>query len=1086
MTGDHHSPFFKLISVKKYILFITGIVLPVLISHAQNSGQLQTVTGRVISEETGKPLAGTTLILKNSGFTTIANETGEFTIKLSLPSDTLIARQVGYQAQQIFVSRGQNSSFTIRLRKSAAQLQEVVVSTGYQQIPKTRATGSFDFIDNKTLNEQTGVNILKRVEGVAGGVLFDNNKQVKGVSKNDVITIRGLSTINASIDPLIVLDGFIYDGDIDNINPNDIESITVLKDAAATSIWGARAGNGVIVITTMKGKFNQKLQVGFNASVSINEKPDLYYLPQMKSGDYIDVEQFLFNQGIFDARLNSPFYAVTPAVEIFQKRRIGMISAADSAKKINALKKVDVRDEYLKYFYRNALTQQYALNLRGGTKKNAFTFSVDYNRQAGELYDYARKINIRTGNTYRPAENIEINVGVYYTAQSSETGRRPYNSITINGTEIPYLQFADDQGRPLSVPTLYKDSYTDTAGMGKLLNWKFFPLEDYKHNKSVTDREEIFANAGVSYSITDFLDLDLKYQYEKQNESSSLYSDEQSFYARNLINLFSRLDRSTGVVTYVVPKGGVKINTGNERLSHTARGQLTFDKSWKDRNISAILGAEVREAELYTNTYSLYGYQPDPLTNSAVDFYNSYPTFISGVYQRISGSPGETKSINRFVSLYGNASYAFKNRYIFSMSARKDGSNIFGVSSNNKWKPLWSAGAAWNISNEPFFQSDFLSFLKFRATYGFSGNIDLSKSAKAVGRYTTASYTDFPAARINTLNNPDLRWEKVGMINLAIDFALPENRLSGSVEFYQKDGSDLYGPSSIDYTTSGFNTVVKNVACMKGKGVDLKLNSLNINKAFKWQTRFLFSYNTSKTTKYFGDESDRINTKFGGGMAIEPVVGYPLYAIAAYRWGGLNEEGDPQGYVNGRLSTDYEAIADEGRLKGVNGNIVYVGPSSPVFFGSLGNTFSWKDLTLSFNFIYKLGYFFKKPVFTDNSLLVGIGNPEYENRWKEPGDENKTNVPAFKYPVDYDRGAFYSYASVNVLKAGNVRLQYIDLRYDFSHWKKENSVFKSLEVFLNISDVGVIWTADKSGYDPDFPGILPPETTFSFGIKASL
>ena len=212
----------------------------------------------------------------------------------------------------------------ISLKSKVTALGDVIVtvSTGYEDIPKERATGSFAKINNATLNQQTGTNILKRLDGVTSGLQFTVGKSNTNPQNKTNITIRGLSTINGPLDPLIVLDGFIYEGDINNINPNDIDNVTVLKDAVATSIWGARAGNGVIVISTKKGKYNQKLQIGFTSTVIVNSKPDLDYLPQMATSDYIDVEQFLFGKGYFNTRINRKYQGLTPAVGNFLKRRL--------------------------------------------------------------------------------------------------------------------------------------------------------------------------------------------------------------------------------------------------------------------------------------------------------------------------------------------------------------------------------------------------------------------------------------------------------------------------------------------------------------------------------------------------------------------------------------------------------------------------------------------------------------------------------------------------------------------------------------------------------------------------------------------
>ncbi len=350
---------------------------------------------------------------------------------------------------------------------------QVTANTGYQSVKPNEINGSLFVVDNKTLNEQTSPNILKRLDGVASGVLFDTKQT--GDKKKLNLSIRGLSTINAPVDPLIVLDNFIYEGNIDNINPNDIESITILKDAAAASIWGARAGNGVIVITTKKGHFNQKLKIEVNSAVTITKKMDLFSLPQISVSDYVDVEQYLFSKGFFNNTItegeaswgNRP--ALTPGVEILLNRKYGLISASDSATQMNALKAIDSRDQYNKYFYQDAITQQYSLNLSGGSGNNAWLVSGGYNRLLSDVKAKSDKANVRVENSFKPIKNLQINLGIYYTNANSSNGGLGYNSVTINGRTVPYLKFADDNGNPLPID-MYRHGYIDTVGAGRLLN----------------------------------------------------------------------------------------------------------------------------------------------------------------------------------------------------------------------------------------------------------------------------------------------------------------------------------------------------------------------------------------------------------------------------------------------------------------------------------------------------------------------------------------------------------------------------------------------------------------------------------------
>jgi TonB-linked SusC/RagA family outer membrane protein len=1042
------------------------------------------VKGKIINEA-GEPVPFSTVTLKGTTRAVTANDEGVFQFAALNVGDTLTISSVGYATIEQRITNS-SASLRIELNQASTSLEGVeIINTGYQDIPKERATGSFDFIDNKTLNQQVGTNILKRLEGVSSGVLFDNNRLINGQQKNDNITIRGLSTINASTAVLVVLDGFIYEGDINNINPNDIESITILKDAAATSIWGARAGNGAIVINTKKGNFNQKLRIGLNTDVIVNQKPDLNYLPQVSSSDEINIEEYLFNNGFFNSAIASPYQALTPAVEVFNKRSMGLISAADSAKDINSLKAIDNSNQYRKYFLRNAVTQQYAVNISGGSAINAFAFSVGYDRNLGELRSTAGKVNIHLENSIQPLKNLMIHIGAYYTNSNSTSGLTSYNTITVGTRQVPYLQFADADGNPLPVETGYRNGYTDTAGGGKLLSWEYVPLEDYKHNVSKTSLNELYANLGIQYKLSEALSVEVKYQYEKQQTNTSQLADINSYSTRSLINQFTQIDNSTGTLNYIIPKGGIKNLYNSYTGSYTGRVQLNYNNSWGNNEVTAIAGTEIRQLQQTSDQNVIYGFREDPLQYSNVDLVNYYPTFVDGSYQKIPGNLSFSNTINRFVSFYGNASYTFKKRYVATVSGRQDGSNIFGANTNDKWKPLWSAGALWKLSKESFFKSSLFSTINVRATYGYSGNVDLSKTAAAVATYfTDAPATGFPYAMIKTINNPSLRWEKTLMMNAAIDFTVGNGRISGTVEYYHKKGTDLYGSTPYDYTTwGGSPSIIKNVAAISGKGVDITLNTRNLVGKFKWNTMLLFNYNNEKTTKYETTEADKIVSKLGAGQLIVPVIGKPLYSISAYKWGGLDANGNPQGYLNGKKSIAYDSIFTEAMNKGLQGNVVYVGPSSPPVFGSLINTFSYKGISLSVNLIYKLGYYFQKAALSYSSLVsYGTGTKDYDKRWTKPGDELKTNVPSFVYPVDDSRESFYALSEPNVLKADNVRIQYVNLSWLLPF---KNNRFRNIELYVNASNLGIIWRANKENLDPDYPATLPPEKSYALGIRAN-
>jgi TonB-dependent starch-binding outer membrane protein SusC len=460
---------------------------------------------------------------------------------------------------------------------------------------------------------------------------------------------------------------------------------------------------------------------------------------------------------------------------------------------------------------------------------------------------------------------------------------------------------------------------------------------------------------------------------------------------------------------------------------------------------------------------------------------------FEGGATNLTGAPNSTNVItNRFVSLYTNLAYTFKNRYVFSASARRDGSNIFGANTNDKWKPLWSIGVLWDISKEEFFKVDFLDVFKLRATYGYSGNVDLSRAAYPVATYFGGGApTNFPSARIQTINNPDLRWEQVGMANVGLDFVIEGRMLSGSIEYYKKVCTDLYGPALIDYTGWGqSNTVIKNVANIESNGIDIFLNARILDRAFKWHTNYLFNYNLTKTTKYLNAEN--LTVLAAGGSTIIPIVGRPLYAIAAFEWGGLDAQGNPQGYLNGQLSTDYTAIFDEASKKGQSGGgFRYIGSTNPKYFGALINSFSWKHLRLEANISYALGYYFPKSTIDYGALVrLGRGHKDFERRWQNPGDEAFTNIPVFQYPINNERQSFFNVSEINVLKADHIRLQYINLSYEIPTSILKKEIFKSLSVYINAANLGILWRANDEKTDPDYLAI-PPRKQFAAGVRVS-
>lgn len=1064
----------------KKIKYFFVIVIFILLNKTLLGQPAVNITGTILSAD-GHPIAGATIMLKHQSAEATSAIDGSFTIMLGSKNDTLIISHIGYAAKEISIaSINAGKPLIVEMDKKSTELEEVIINTGLQHIPKDRATGSFDYIDNKTLNLQVGSTILDRLKGVSSGILFDNTKLQSSTKKLN-FNIRGLSTINGNQDPLIVLDNFPYDGDLSSINPNDIESISILKDAAAASIWGTRAGNGVVVITSKQGRLNQPMQIEFNSNVVIAQRPNLFYLPQMNSGDYINVEQMLFNNGQVNT---STVYALSPADEIFQKRLDGDITAEDSAASINALKNTDIRDQYNKYFYQPSVNQQYSINVRGGSKNNSYFLSAGYDNDIGNLNEKNNRFSLKAENTFMVTKNLQILMGALYTNTQMESGRAAYGSITVGYKPLPYLNFTDGNGNALPVDVYYRAGYTDTAGAGKLLDWKYYPLNDYKHSVTKTGLNSLLANIAIQYQIFKGLNADITYNYQRQQQAINTMNDMQSYFTRNMINTFTQIDASTGLVNNIVPLGSILAESNSTVLSNNIRAVLNFNKAFGNHSISALVGSEIRQTDNSSQSNTVYGYDSNTLTTIPVDFSNQYPSYADGGYSQIPYGVAFTETLNRFVSLFGNASYTFKDRYIFSGSFRKDASNLFGVNTNDKWNPFWSAGASWEISKESFYKSSLFPFLKVRLTYGTSGNVDQTKSAVTVIQYQGASpATNLPFATINQFANPDLKWEESVTTNAALDFATSKQIISGSVEYYKKRGKNLFGPSPVDYTAGiNSNIVTRNIASMKGNGLDLTIKSKNIERSFRWETNLLLSLYKEETTSYFFPDGSVYTPGFGNG--ISPMVSKPLYAILSYRSAGLDPAtGDPRGYLNKQVSEDYYSIYYAATSVD---SLMYNGPSTPRIFGSVGNSFSWKGFSLSTYVSYKLGYYFRKESINYDLLFnSGIGNSDFSKRWQYPGDELKTQVPSMVYPNIGGRDNFYALSNATVLKGDNICLQFINLSYDFTGRLISKKLFKMLQLYINASNLGIIWKANKENIDPDFPSSMPTPKTYAIGLRAN-
>ncbi|UAY56026.1 SusC/RagA family TonB-linked outer membrane protein [Arachidicoccus terrestris] len=1032
---------------------------------------------RILDRNSKESLSGAVITSLYSGEHAVSDDSGYFRM-LIRPKDSIRIERVGYVTAFLEIHQNLLSGHVIFLSPlDSNKLREVIVKTGYQALPKERATGSFIHIDQKLLNRSVSSNIIDRLDGVTNSLLVDKS------GTHTPLTIRGVGTLTERPEvssPLIVLDNFPYEGDIDDINPNDIQDVTILRDAAAASIWGAKAGNGVIVITTKSGRYNQKAKLTISSNLMVTDKPDLFAMSQMSSSDYIDYEKFLFDNGYYDATLsdNRNYPVVTPVISILQQERDGEISSSDAQLQIDAYRDNDIRKDYMDYLFRRALQQQYAASISGGGKTFSYLTSLSYAKDLSSLVgDDNQRTTWHSQLKFSPIKRLSLEFS-YTGSWAKQNNNGTYPITYIDNTILyPYASLVNADGTPAYIDKDYRSDFKDTAGNGKLLDWSYSPLLDRGAVLHGISRSNLILNAHATYEFLPFMKIQLFYQHGEERTKIQDYFKKNSYYARNLINLFTYIDGDD--VSHGVPVGGIQDLQSVSAFTNNFRGQIDFDKVFLEKHaVNAIVGGEVRQVETSGNKNRVYGYNDVNAT-----FINTNTVYRQPVLDGLSYNPvvpnltGFSGHLNRMVSIYGNIGYNYDNRVSLSLSARKDASNILGVATNNRWKPLWSAGVSWIISKEKFYNIGFIPYLKFRSTLGFSGNVNSSVPAVTTLSYRTNNSvtSHLPSARISNPPNPDLRWEKIKMINLAVDFGIVDGILDGTVEYYIKNSSDLITASPIDLTLTGFASLRQNVASLEAHGVDVTLDAHILRRKIRWNSTLMLSYDNVKVSEYF--LQNPAHRYIGDGHEISPKIGLPPYNIISYKWGGLNpENGNPIGFFEGKRSENYINISN----KSTWNDLVISGPAVPPYFGSWLNEFSYKNFSLSFNISYKFGYYFRRPTINYTSVNSGgFSNADFNKRWKESGDENYTDIPSLIYPADYYRDNFFTNSVVTVEKGDNIRLKDVKLAYRFP----DDGKWPAIEAYIYGDNLGILWRRNGLGLDPDVYLRYPKPRSFSIGMK---
>lgn len=1038
------------------------------------------IFGHVASAEDSSALSGVNIISETGSLLSTTDSLGNFKITYYKGSK-LIFSHMSFKPDTLSFAYSVNQ-LKVYLKPLRNELAGVVVSTGYQLLSDKKVTGSYTHLSEKMIQRSMGPDILGRLEGISNSLLFIRKDVVGERERAPELRIRGKSTIFGDGSPLIILDNFPFEGDMSDINPNDIESVTFLKDAAAASIWGARAGNGVIVIRTIRGKTRQGISVNFTSNFTLGARPDLFYSPTfINSADFIAVEEELHRRGFY---VSNPTTLLSPVAEILLKN--GSVP--------EELKQIDFRNEAQRLFYRKSFHQQYALNFRGGGEKYSFYLSGGYDNQQLVIRDNgSQRLSFQSNFDFKPLRNLSLDLGLNFTQTEGQSNGVGISEMTSPGKQAlpPYTVFTHSDGSAASVGRSYSETYVAQSAAEGLLDWQYRPLEEPSLRKISNGHTANRINAGLVWTLVPKLKWEIRYQYHSILNKNSSHNFADSYYARDLVNKYTQANGSR-----IIPTGSILEGSGSQIRDHSGRMQLAYSGTVGNRQeLDGILGAEIRQnLSEGIPGYMIFGMDDDILVGQTRFNYTMfYPLRPQGLATLPAPASSKRYLLDRFLSYYSNILYSVDKKYSLSLSARADGANLYGIKVNQKIVPLWSAGVGWIISREKFFNSPNINFLKARFSYGFSGNSLKSVTAFPTATYRNDSRTGLRSAILRSPGNPSLRWEKVETSNLGVDFSWLNGTIKGSAEYFIKRGLDLIGDDAIDPTTGlGFQpqqgvalTNRINYANTRTKGIDIEFYSRNTKGTWEWSSSLLLNYVTNWVTSYKGADNPNIFSYTGGVGAIPPVNGMPLDPMYSLPWYGLSPiDGSPLVMTPDGLNNNYSTFINSIGQQ----DLLLSGSTVPKLSGSLLNTIEKGNFALSFNLSWKLRYYFRAPGINYYNLFNSWGgHREIVDRWMKPGDENFTQIPSLPTRESYDasgrRDLIYTQSEIMVEKGDHIRWNDLNISYTFN---KNPQLFSSLKLIFHAQNLGVLWRRNDKGIDPDYANAAyPPSRTYSFGINAN-
>ncbi len=1062
----------------------------------------RTVSGTVRDAD-GEPVPGVSVLVKGTQVGVATDVNGRFELRVDdNPEVVLQFSFVGMKSQEVKI--GTHTTLNVVLESDTKALDEVLV-TGYQTISKERATGSFDMVSRAQLDKPAS-SLASRLVGVTAGVqgTADENGDIS-------FEIRGQTSLNTDARPLVVVDGFPIEGEFSSINPNDVESVTILKDAAAASIWGARSANGVIVVTTKKGAATKGAKIEVSAFAKVQRKIDLdYYNPLASSAETVEYERKGFSTNFFggpwspldDSYLNAQS-GYSQAVVALNENRLGYLSDEDLEATLEKLSNQNNKDQIRKYLLQIPLTHQYNVNISGATERMTNMLSLMYERERdGFKENHEDHLMVNFRNTTKLFKWLDFNFSgmVQYNSvdNSGINATGDYYSLTYGSIQelSPYDMLVDENGNRTNLAgTFYQpilDRYVPTENF-PYTDWSYNPITEIENRELGYTQMNYRIQGGFTVRFLEGLTYDTKFQYERYNTHYTDIYNENTFAVRQHINTTSTWDKETNEITANLPKGGIKDESDETIQSYNFRNQINFDRTFKGRHaLNVIIGTEISQRIEETTDYArTYGYNDETLSVGV------FPNGENGTIGWMGYSNGRfdytnsyTYTTDRYFSLYANAAYTLDEKYTLSGSVRTDASNLITDDPKYRYAPFWSVGASWQISKEAFMQDiDWIDRLTVRATYGYNGNVDKSTSFRPLisVNSTQNTYTHDFTASIQSFGNPDLRWERTGTWDFGIDYSFLGGKLAGKIDVYSKLGKDLMASMSIP-SVNGTSSQSLNAAKMTNRGIELEVGTqLPVYEdKIVWTGNLNFSYNKNKIQELYKATYEAYELYGGGNSAY--VEGYDANTLWVFEYAGIENRGteenpDWQPVVKGENGETFDFT---GWTTGNGLNYLKNAGTkvAPYAFG-FSNSFKIYNFDLSFLITGKFGHKFMRTGFNYPSMSGGSALP---NKYYS---EVVNSDPMDMVPIPFDKSEpryyfwdrFYPYLDYLVESAAHIRLQEVNLTYNMpKHWLQRIGI-NQLSIYAQGNNL-CSWFKNKYKEDPEHPlGSIPLQATYTFGLR---